>query len=304
MNDADGIAFLQWSLPRLGLRWRGFRRVRRLVYRRLEERLLQLRLPDLAAYRSYLEAHPTEWAVLDALCLVPISRFYRDRAVFEFLETEVLPGLADRARDRGERALRCWSIGCGAGEEVYTLAAVWRRRVAARFPSVSIRVLGIDADPEMVQRAERGWYPDHALKDLPVDLRDAVLARGPDGFGVRDEARVGIEFQVQDVRRGMPAGPFHLVLCRYVVFTYFEEALQRRVLDAIVARLADQGALVLGVTESLPAAAPGLTPWSARLRVYRRADGAAMTGPPGIRRGVAPDHVPLGGGERSPHGGH
>lgn len=35
----DCVAFLQWALPQLGLRWAGYRRVRGTVCRRLRRRL-------------------------------------------------------------------------------------------------------------------------------------------------------------------------------------------------------------------------------------------------------------------------
>jgi hypothetical protein len=42
-RDAE-VEFLQWALPRLGLRWAGFRRVRRQVCRRLRRRVEALGL--------------------------------------------------------------------------------------------------------------------------------------------------------------------------------------------------------------------------------------------------------------------
>ena len=61
----------------------------------------------------------------------------------------------------------------------------------------------------------------------------------------------------------MPDGPFDLVLCRYLAFTYYDEELQREVLARLRARLAPGGLLVLGAKERLPASdlsmlAPGL----------------------------------------------
>ena len=58
MTDDECVRFLQWALPRLHLSWRGFRRVRRQVCRRVERRCRGLGLPDLAAYRDYLEERP------------------------------------------------------------------------------------------------------------------------------------------------------------------------------------------------------------------------------------------------------
>ena len=39
IRDQEGVAFLQWALPQLAMRWPGFRRVRRQVYKRLRRRL-------------------------------------------------------------------------------------------------------------------------------------------------------------------------------------------------------------------------------------------------------------------------
>src|SRR5688572_10367475 len=93
MTDAECVDLLQWALPRLGLRWQGFRKVRRQVCRRLSRRIAELGLSEAGSYRAYLESNEQEWDALAALCRVTISRFWRDRAVFEALRDEVLPQL-------------------------------------------------------------------------------------------------------------------------------------------------------------------------------------------------------------------
>ena len=122
MNDADCIRFLQWSLPRLGLRWAGFRRVRGQVCKRLRRRLAVLGLKALSDYRALLEEGTAEWRQLDGLCRVSVSRFYRDQGVWNCLERELLPQLGLQALARGETRLRIWSAGCASGDEPYTLA--------------------------------------------------------------------------------------------------------------------------------------------------------------------------------------
>ena len=57
----DCTAFLQWALPRLGMRWLGFRKVRGQVCKRVRRRLKNLGLDGFAAYRAYLETHDDEW---------------------------------------------------------------------------------------------------------------------------------------------------------------------------------------------------------------------------------------------------
>ncbi len=275
MRDPDGVRFLQWCLPRLRLRWPGFRKVRRQVYKRIDRRLAELGLADVSAYRSRLERDDAEWAVLDALCRIPISRFYRDRAVFQFLEREVLPRLAERAAARGEGSLYCWSIGCAAGEEPYTLAILWRARLAPRFPELGLRVLATDVDRAAIARARGGCYPPSSLKDLPADLLEQAFVRQAEGLCVKAEYRKGLEFLEQDVRATMPGGRFELILCRNVAFTYFDAELQREILEGIEDRLSPGGALVIGSSESLPPGASGLEPWSRKLGVYHRPTGTA-----------------------------
>jgi chemotaxis protein methyltransferase CheR len=106
LSDRQCVEFLQWALPRLGMRWEGFRRVRRQVCRRLRRRLSELGLPDLVAYRVHLEHHPEEWCALDGLVDITISRFNRDRGMFAFLTADVIPALAAGRRDRRLRPAR------------------------------------------------------------------------------------------------------------------------------------------------------------------------------------------------------
>jgi chemotaxis protein methyltransferase CheR len=156
--DESCVEFLQWALPRLGLRWAGFRKVRRQVCRRLQCRVGALNLASLDAYRAHLDAHPEEWAVLETLTPITISRFYRDRAVFEQLERAVLPGLAAAAIAAQRDRLIAWSAGCASGEEAYTLTLMWNAALAARFPQLRLEVVATDVDPTMLRRAREASY--------------------------------------------------------------------------------------------------------------------------------------------------
>ena len=76
VKDADCTDFLRWALPRLGMRWAGFRRVRRQVCKRLRRRIADLGLRGLAGYPALLEKDSEEWTGLDGLCRISISCFY------------------------------------------------------------------------------------------------------------------------------------------------------------------------------------------------------------------------------------
>jgi chemotaxis protein methyltransferase CheR len=270
MTDAECVAFLQWALPRLRLRWPGFRKVRRTVCKRIDARLRALGLSGAAAYRAHLEAAPPEWAVLEGLCGITISRFYRDRGVFDFLGDAVLPELARAARARGAPRLAAWSIGCASGEEPYTLMLIWRLRVQPLVPDVDLRVLATDVDAAVLERARAGCYGWSSLKDLPAEWPALAFERAGDRWCLRPAFRAGVELLRQDVRTALPEETFDLVLCRNLVCTYFDEPLQRATFARVLDRLGAGGGLVIGKGERLPAGAPGLAPWSAPHGVYRR----------------------------------
>jgi chemotaxis protein methyltransferase CheR len=263
------VALLRWALPRLGMRWNGFRKVRRQVCKRVDQRRAELHLPTTDAYRTYLSAHASEWAVLDALCRIPISRFFRDRAVFEQLRCTVLPILADACRARGASTLRAWSAGCASGEEPYSLKLLWEFELRARFPGLGLEIVATDAAPHMLARARRARYSASSLRDLPQDWIDRAFRPINGEHQLRPEFTTGIEFRCEDIREHCPPGQFDLVLCRNLAFTYFDDALQRDTLERLTNRLVAGGFLLIGIHESLPANGEALTTWDARTGLYR-----------------------------------
>lgn len=274
MSDSECVAFLQWALPRLGLRWPGFRRVRGQVRKRLARRLHALGLADLQAYRRRLEGgDAAEWQELEAMCRIAISRFWRDRRVWERLADEVVPALAREALAR-DAPLTCWSAGCASGEEPYTLALVWDRRLAPALPGLRLRVLATDADEAVLERARRACYGPSSVRELPAGWVDACFTsvRVDDGASGREDVvclaprlRARVELRRADLRGellpdGWAEEVFDLVLCRNLAFTYFDEAAQRTTLTRLVERLRPGGVLVIGRKERLPDAGAALAP--------------------------------------------
>lgn len=270
MNDAECVEFLQWALPQLHMRWPGFRKVRAQVCKRLWRRLGQLELSSAEQYRGYLAAHPQEWTVLDGLCRVTITRFYRDRMVFSKIGGEVLVQLANTARHENRETLRCWSIGSASGEEPWTLAILWQELLAERFPSLRLEVIATEADPRLIERAQTACYPFSAVKNLPERLRERAFDKRGERYCLRRAYREEVRFLRQDIRRDLPKGPFDLILCRNLVFTYFEETLQLEILQQLHTRLLPTGWLILGVHEQLPPPHPGWMAVSERLGLYRK----------------------------------
>jgi chemotaxis protein methyltransferase CheR len=259
--DDRFTAFLRWALPRLEKRWAGYQSVQGQVESRLADRLQELGVRSLSAYREYLEAHPDEWARLDAMCRITVSRFYRDPAVFDALRDDVLPAVAKKHLPPGTDApLRAWSVGAASGEEPYTLRILWRHALRDRFGSRTLLVTASEAQAHMVRRARRGCYQHGTLKDLPDDWIDRAFVYDPvrnegahaEPYCLHPRYRRHVTWRHEDIRTSMPDGPFSLICCRNLVFTYFDASLQRECLQELLVRLRPGGVLVLGADESLP----------------------------------------------------
>ena len=240
----------------MGFRWPGFRKVRGQVCKRVGRRLKELGLDDRKSYRDYLRAHPDEWEILDGFCRITISRFFRDRRVYETLGNEALPELARRCGSAAE-VLSVWSAGCGAGEEPYSISILHRLSEDPDLNQAPVRILATDSDRHQLARASEAVYPVGCTRDVPSELREeAFEPLEEDQLRLRAVFRHDVDFEPQDIRREIPDGPFHVVLCRNLAFTYFIEETQREILADLHRRLEPAGYLVIGTHERLPAGGP------------------------------------------------
>ena len=97
----------------LGYRPEGYRRVRSGPKRRLRQRVAELGV-DGAGYLQRLRQDGMERAIAERLLTVTVSRLFRDREVWRYLRSRVLPPYAARWK------ARFWCAGAAGGEEAVT----------------------------------------------------------------------------------------------------------------------------------------------------------------------------------------
>lgn len=248
MTEPECVALLQRVLPDLGLRWRGFKNVRRQVVRRVTARARELGL-DAAAYEERLRRSDQERSHFDSLCYVTISRFYRDRQVYDALRERFLPALG---RERQNRAVRVWSAGCANGEEPYTLSILWE--LANGGSARTIEIVATDFNQAVLRRASEATYERGSFRELPAEWHALAFEEvAPQKFRVRERFRRSVTFLQEDIRLFTPEPSVDIVMCRNLAFTYFGEEAQRAFLDRVVTVLAQDALLVIGSHEALPA---------------------------------------------------
>ncbi len=229
-----------------------------------------LQIYNLDVYRVYLQHHPGEWRVLDTLCRITISRFCRDRALYAILAQQILPSIAGQVRCKGENNLRLWCAGCASGEEPYSLILLWKMQLQKTNPDINLQILATDVDSHLLQRARRACYPFSGLKELPEPWRNIAFADFEGVYCLRAEFKAPVLFVEHDIRAPFPASSLHLILCRNLIYTYFDINLQRELTQRFQKSLLPGGMLVLGAHEALPDSVAGFVPVAGEKGLYIR----------------------------------
>ena len=249
LRERTGTDFASYRLPT--------------VARRTVNRMISVGAATYADYLEFLREREGEAARLLEHVTIKVSRFYRHAPTFDALRRQVLPELA---RQADGRSLNVWSVGCGCGEEPYTLAMLFAEA------GLSCVIEATDIDPAALQRAAHGYYPDAALIELPKDLRECYLARSDGFYEVSPLLRGQVRFSLHDILSSRPppgGGGFDLVCFRNVLI-YLGHEVQELALHSVRRAVRHEGYLCLGEAEWVaPAIAATLSPLAHDTRIFR-----------------------------------
>jgi chemotaxis protein methyltransferase CheR len=158
-------------LDHFGYSWRGYRRVRKGVKRRIIRHMQQL---DCRSIEEYMKRLDSDWKLrrqLLSVMSVSMSRFFRDRLLWRMMEDHIVPEIIKENREK----VRFLSAGCACGEEVYSFSIVWDIVHTRLGFMPELEVLATDINPSYLSRAQKGKYSKGSLKEVPQELRDTYF---------------------------------------------------------------------------------------------------------------------------------
>jgi chemotaxis protein methyltransferase CheR len=265
MDDASFRKILLF----FGLSWQGYRKVRKGVKKRIARHMEALGCRTVDDLLVLFRENPQELGKARELLTVTISRFFRDRQLWDILGKHILPQMCANR----EGSCRVWHAGCASGEEVYSFKIVWDQASRAVDRSPPLEIWATDLNPLVLRRCQDAIYPSRSLKELDAQLRDAYFVPVPQGFAVRREFCRGIYWMHHDfVLEEPPRTCFDLIFLRNNLLTYYGPEEARPVLAKIVGALNKGGYLIIGSHERVMSPDLALEYCEEDPRILRKSD--------------------------------
>jgi len=235
----------------------------------IETRLMALqRRENLSSVNELIAATRMDgrlWNAIAEALAVQETRFFRDRALFHALRTDILPALMHA---RG-KPLNVWSAGCSTGQEAYSLALTLD--ALRNEGKGSGEIIATDFAERHLEKARSGLYTQFEVqRGLPIRTLITHFEKVSDLWRISDRLRAQVRFEqhnlLDDAAR---LGAFDLVLCCNVL-NGLDPAARSRVLENIAGALAPDGVLVTGAEGVISAAGEAYSTFGSHVGVYRR----------------------------------
>lgn len=218
------------------------------VKRRLTQACEQLDCQTFSELQSRVLREPKLFTELLSYLTVQVSEMFRDPKYYQGLREKVIPHL------RTYPSLKVWVAGCSNGEELYSLAILFREE------GLESRTIfyATDINPAAIKKARDGIYP---LDQIALFSENHQKAGGKESLSkYYTEAYGAARFDKSLVKNTVFSdhslvtdevfAEMHLISCRNVLI-YFDRPLQDRAIGLFDRSLALRGFLGIGAKESL-----------------------------------------------------
>jgi len=200
---------------------------------------------------------------------VQVSEMFRDPRYFLALRQDILPHL------KTYPSLKVWIAGCGAGEELYSFAILFREEGLED----RTHFYATDINRDALKKAETGvyaldriaqWTTNHRRSGATGSLSEYYYA-GAQAAVFDKTLRRRTVFADHSLASDAVFAEVHLISCRNVLI-YFDQPLQSRAVGLFKEALVRKGFLGLGDKESLRFSGhqEAFEPFIARERIYRK----------------------------------
>ena len=245
-EDIELRLFLEAMYSRYHYDFRGYSKAS--LKRRLLLACERMGFPSLSALQGQLLHDDTMLPQLLSYLTVQVSDMFRDPGYFRAIREQVIPHL------KTYPSLKVWVAGCSSGEELYSLAILFREEGLED----KTMFYATDINGAALAKAEAGVYD---LQRIALFTRNHRLSGGSGSLSEYYNAAYGAACFDKTLRRrtvfsdhslasDSVFAELHLISCRNVLI-YFDRPLQDRAVGLFKDALVRNGFLGIGARESL-----------------------------------------------------
>lgn len=231
-----------------------------------------LQISGVSDYTSYLQQNPHEVDLLFSELLIGVTNFFREPETFQYLKENAIPNLITSRMK--ERIIRIWIPGCSTGEEVYSIAIIFRECLEKtnQVNSFKVCIFATDINNLSVDIARHGTYPASIAADISEErLSQFFVKVGDSGFQIKKLIREMVVFAPHNIVTDPPFIKLDMICCRNLLI-YFSTELQRKLLPLFHYSLNIGGILFLGSSETIGEYTKLFSILNNRLKIFERKD--------------------------------
>ena len=244
---------------------------RNTVCRRIERRMAVHQIDHLDEYLDILRKNKEESEALFKDLLIGVTNFFRDKEAFNSLKKQIKLQIRNLPNDYD---FRVWISGCSTGEEAYSIAIIISEVLAGTKKKINLQLFSSDIDPDSIDLARLGTYPDNIVADVSEDRLDKYFVKIDNNYQIKKQYREPIIFAVHNIIKDPPFSKINLVVCRNLLI-YMDQTLQKKILPLFHYVLKDKGTLFLGPSESISGFENLYKPIDSKWKIFTRKDAIA-----------------------------
>jgi chemotaxis protein methyltransferase CheR len=219
------------------------------IRRRIWHRMQAERLPTVTSLTNQVLHDKDAMNRLFEDISINVTEMFRDPSFFLAFRRKVVPQL------RSIPAIRIWHAGCSTGQEVYSMCILLKEENLLE----RTRIYATDMNEKVLEQAQAGYFP---LDKMQLYTKNYLHSGGTQAFSeyytvthgkvqFSPQLTENVVFSLHNLATDHSFNEFHVIICRNV-FIYFDDVLQRRVLDLFDQSLRVDGILGLGHKEGIP----------------------------------------------------
>jgi two-component system CheB/CheR fusion protein len=237
------------------------------IRRRIARRMLLKNFSKVKDYFDHLGGNKEELDLLFQDILIPVTDFFRDPKVFEFLRQTAFPALIKSKGSNG--SLRIWTVGCSTGQETYSLAMLLHEFFEHEPEKPKIQIFATDISEVAIMRARTGLYSANDVAGVSPERVQKFFTKTESGYQINKSIRDICVFAVHNILTNPPFAGLDLVSCRNMLI-YMDTFLQRKAMATFHYSLNEKGMLLLGRSESSGSSSDLFSSFSESDKVYTR----------------------------------